>query len=308
MKILVTGGGGFIGSCVCSHMIEKGYEVHTIDNLSTGYKENIPQKVKFIQGDCSDAIITKKLDADYQAILHIAGQSSGEISFDSPEIDLKSNTLSTLNLLNFAKQIKCKKFIYASTMSVYGDVEDRKINEEDLTKPLSMYAVGKLASENYLKLFSNLNIEPVSLRLFNVYGPGQNLENLKQGMVSIFLAQAIKNNEIVVKGKPDRFRDLVYIDDVVNVFDYFLHDYQYKKFENFNICSGKKTEVGALLKKIIELLKKEITVKFTKGTPGDQFGIYGDNSKFMSLVKDFRFTDIDEGLKKFIDSVNNEEF
>ncbi len=127
-----------------------------IDNLSTGYLKNVNPNAIFIKGDCSDINIISKLDRfEFDAILHIAGQSSGEISFEDPIYDINSNTVSTLLLIQYAVKTKCRRFIYASTMSVYGQ-QGEKIcfSEEDQTNPLSFYAVGKLASENYLKIYA----------------------------------------------------------------------------------------------------------------------------------------------------------
>ena len=170
-------------------LLEDNNTVTTIDNLSSGFIDNIPDGVRFIKGDCYDKKSIDKLKNEkFDMIFHIAGQSSGEISFEDPEYDLKTNTLSTLMLLNYSVKTKCRNFIYASTMSVYGDHPNKKISEDDKAIPKSFYAIEKLASEQYLKLYSKYNIKISCLRLFNVYGPGQNMFNLKQGMISIFQA------------------------------------------------------------------------------------------------------------------------
>ena len=199
-NFLITGAAGFIGSALARKLV-KNNNVTTIDNLSTGFESNIPKGVNFINGDCSDIETINKLNNQkFDCIFHIAGQSSGEISFENPAYDLKTNTLSTLLLLNYAKKNKCKKFIYASTMSVYGDQKEEKANESMYCNPKSFYAVGKLASENYCKIYSSKNLNITCLRLFNVYGPGQNMKNLKQGMVSIYLEQIFNKKELIVKG------------------------------------------------------------------------------------------------------------
>jgi UDP-glucose 4-epimerase len=303
MKYLVTGNAGFIGSAVATALINKNHIVYGIDNLSTGFNKNINKKVKFIKGDFSDDKIIKKLNGlKFDAVLHIGGQSSGEISYENPEYDLQTNTLSTLKLLQLCLKNKCKKFIYASSMSVYGQSGNKeKFSEDDELNPRSFYAISKLASEKYLKLFSNqFGINYVSLRYFNVYGPGQNLENMKQGMVSIYLRQFLddKIDKVVVKGDIKRFRDLIYIDDVVNITIQSLIN---NKFNNqiINVGTGKKITVA----KILELIKKEIgykKIEISKGTPGDQFGIYANNKKLKSLYRGSLLS-FDEGLKKMID-------
>jgi UDP-glucose 4-epimerase len=157
MKILLTGGAGFIGSVIARKLIDQGHTLTIIDNLSSGINTNIPNEAEFIHGDIASLTTIKKLNNKfYDAILHIAGQSSGEISFEDPINDLNSNTVSTLRLLNYAVSSGCKRFIYASTMSVYGEKKGKEqFSEDDVVCPKSFYAVGKLASENYLKIYKN---------------------------------------------------------------------------------------------------------------------------------------------------------
>jgi len=177
---LVTGAAGFIGSAVARALVDAGNNVVTVDNLSTGNKDNIPDYVTFFEGDCQDKkIIDKLLVYKFDAIFHIAGQSSGEISFDNPVYDLQTNTQSTLLLLQFALKMGCKNFIYASTMSVYGEQPDGQVAESAILMPKSFYGIGKLASENYLRIYGQYGIKTTALRLFNVYGPGQNMGNLR---------------------------------------------------------------------------------------------------------------------------------
>ncbi len=299
-KYLVTGAAGFIGSAIAASLLNDGHQVWTIDNLSTGFRKNLPKGIKFIEGDCqSPAGITHLKKTRFDAILHIAGQSSGEASFDDPIYDLRTNTESTLRLIQYGLANGCARFIYASSMSVYGEVPDRPIAEDFPCTPLSFYGVGKLASENYMRIYQSKGLKPTSLRYFNVYGPNQNMANLRQGMVSIYLAQFIKNDEVIVKGSKDRFRDLSYIDDVVD-FTVNIIDDERAFGGIYNFGTGRRTTVGELLEKITCLggLKKKIV--FSSGTPGDQKGIYAD----MSLVeKTFGFRpkyDLEEGLTKMI--------
>ena len=298
---LVTGIAGFVGSKLAERLLEDGHKVVGIDNLSTGFVDAVPEGAIFIKGDCQDKKLIDRLYIyKFDAIFHIAGQSSGEISFDDPVYDLQTNTQSTLQLLKLCRDTGCKKFIYASSMSVYGDVDDVAINENHPTSPKSFYGVGKLASEHYLRIYSNYGIAATALRLFNVYGPGQNMDNLKQGMVSIFLAQALRNKSIHIKGSADRYRDFVYIDDVV---DAFLKSRTHTKtgtFGIYNICSSQKTTVGELVQLIQSNFKEDIPARFEGSTPGDQFGIYGDGSLAKKLLHFNIRTKFEEGIKKFI--------
>lgn len=299
--ILVTGAAGFIGSAITKSLNTAGYKTITIDDLSTGYRENVPEDTIFIEGNCGDKIVIGKLDKyKISAIVHFAGQSSGEISFKNPLEDQKSNTTSTLLLLKYAKDKGIKKMIYASSMSVYGDHLRLPVNEDSVTLPKSFYAVGKLASEHYLKLFACEDLQTVALRLFNVYGPGQNLANLNQGMLSIYLAQALRDQKIVVKGSLDRFRDLIYVDDVVNAVKIFLNQKWQKHFSVYNVSNGYPVMVSEMLDAIQIGLNQELPIQEVSGTPGDQHGIFGSS---YSLQREFNWkpqVKHQEGIDKMI--------
>jgi UDP-glucose 4-epimerase len=278
---LVTGVAGFIGSKVSSHLLKNGHNVVGIDNLSTGYIEMIPSGVEFIEGGCHEKKIIAELEGRYfDAILHIAGQSGGEMSYEDPVYDLQSNTQSTLLLLELSRKIGCKKFIYASTVSVYGDLlNPNDIVEQNDLFPKSFYGVGKLASENYLRIYADqFNLNTIALRLFNTYGPGQNLKNFKQGIASIYLAQAITNKHIHIKGSGDRYRDMVYIDDVVEAFCKSIESNVYG-YNVYNVCTSVKTKVKSLVNEIMTNLPYSVTSEYSGSTPGDTHGYTGNNDK-----------------------------
>jgi UDP-glucose 4-epimerase len=299
-RYLVTGAAGFIGSAIANRLVGEGHEVVTVDNMSTGHDKNVPEGVLFVKGDCADASVYEKIPQErYDAIFHIAGQSSGEISFDDPIYDVKTNTESTLLLLKFALKNGCKRFIYAGTMSVYGVQPDRPVTENDPCTPESFYGVGKMASEHYMRIYQNYGIESTSLRLFNVYGPGQNLENLKQGMVSIFLAQVLKENKIHVKGSADRFRDFIYIDDVVEAFVRCLvKQDSYSKV--INVGTGIKTRVSQLVEQLVSNFDLEILVTYEGQTSGDIHGICSDISKMDEILGTWKKTELRAGVEKFV--------
>ena len=299
-KILITGVAGFIGSKIAKKFISEGFEIIGVDDLSSGKIENIPKGLDFIKKDLSDSSILKFLPNEVDLILHLAGQSSGEISFDNPVNDLKKNTLSTLNLIKYGIKNKAEKFLNASSMSVYGNVPDKPIPENFNKVPISCYGVGKLASENYLEIFKN-QLAFINFRMFNVYGPGQDMDNLRQGMVSIFLSQALKENKIHVKGSLDRFRDFIYIDDVVDIW----YEFALNKTENISLNLG--TGIKTSLNELINLFKNNFSdlKYYSKGnTPGDQKGIYPDIGKLKSLTEKNKFIKLNEGLKMFIESIN----
>ena len=299
-SVLITGVGGFIGAAVATRLRDKGWSVTGVDDLSNGYVSNVPREIEFHQLDLADAGALARIRRVYDAILHIAGQSSGEISFDNPVADINKNTVSLLNIIDLSKTCPPEKIIYASSMSVYGEVPDEPIREDHPTVPLSCYGVGKLASEQYLNVYSK-DIDAVALRMFNVYGPGQDLANLRQGMVSIYIAQALKNKHIEIKGSLNRFRDFVFIDDVVTAWEAVISK-KLEGFNVFNIASGRRTSVEELVRKIQSLISG-VTTQEISGTLGDQPGIYADISAAEAVLDYKAKTDLDKGIETFISSV-----
>ena len=302
MKVLITGVAGFIGSHVATRFLTEGYNVIGVDDLSSGKIENVPSGVEFIKSNLADKASVEKLPSGCSLILHLAGQSSGEISFDDPILDLQKNTVSTLNLIQYGIRNNSTRIVYASSMSVYGEVENKPISEVHHPKPLSCYGVGKLSSEGYLKVFQN-QLPFVALRMFNVYGPGQDLTNFRQGMVSIYLAQAINSGKIEVKGNLSRYRDFIFIEDVVET---WFRSATYKSAENqiFNVGTGLKTTIGELL----EIICKSVQGAdfFVQGsTPGDQNGIFADNSKLKNILGINNFKQLDEGISVFNEWANH---
>lgn len=301
-KILITGVAGFIGSHVALRFMHEGYQVVGVDDLSNGRIENVPDGIIFIQGDLAQKSTIAKIPCDCQKILHLAGQSSGEISFDDPVVDLQKNIVSTLNLIRFGIDNRVERMVYASSMSVYGAVENEPIHEDHECGPLSCYGVGKLAAEGYLRIYSK-SLPFVVLRMFNVYGPGQDMSNLRQGMASIYLAQALNSGRIEVKGGIDRFRDFIFIDDVVKTW-FRAATYPSAIGKTINVGTGERTSVGALLQQICQLVPG--SEYFVRGaTPGDQNGIFADTTSLRECLDMDSFITTDVGLKKFVEWARN---
>lgn len=303
MNYLVTGAAGFIGAALAKKLVDEGHHVVTIDNLSTGFEKNIPNGVEFIKGDTfSHEIIDCLNKYRFDAIFHLAGQSGGVISWENPVYDMNSNITATLMLLQYAYRTSCRVFVYASSMSVYGDENPCPVREDDLIKPKSFYAVGKMASENYMRVFSEeYGIKCTALRLNNVYGPGQNMENLKQGMVSIFLAQAIKNRHIDVFGDRKRYRDFVYIDDVVDAFVLAGEGKENELYNTYNVATSKKTTCEELISLMCSYLDFDVSVKYEGRTLGDQFGIYCSYEKINNVLGFTPKVSLENGLRRMIE-------
>ena len=296
--VVVTGVAGFIGSRVAARMAAEGFEVVGVDDLSSGKQSNVPSSIDFIQGNLADTQTISKLPKSAELVLHLAGQSSGEMSFDDPVADLEKNTISTLNLIRYGIAVNASKLVYASSMSVYGNVPDAPISEDEHVAPLSCYGVGKLAAEKYLNVFCK-QLPSVSLRMFNVYGPGQDMTNLRQGMVSIYLAQALRSKHIVVKGSLDRFRDFIYIDDVVDAW-FRVATLEDIGSNTINIATGARTTVA----QVLEAVQSHVagtTVEVADSTPGDQNGIYADTTRMRSLLGMSDLVKLADGIKRFSD-------
>jgi UDP-glucose 4-epimerase len=188
---------------------------------------------------------------------------------------------------------------------VYGAVDDAPVAETRVCRPLSCYGVGKYASEGYLRVYQS-KLPLVILRMFNVYGPGQDMRNLRQGMVSIFLAQALATGKIEVKGSVDRFRDMIYIDDVVEAW-YRAATRVQAMGRTFNVATGVKTTVGSLLEKICAIVPgASFYVQGT--TPGDQSGVFADVSGLGDALDLRSFTSLDVGLLKFVEWAKYADF
>ena len=303
MNIIITGGSGFLGSKLAEKFLQKKHSVTVLDFKKTNYsfRKKILKKTNFLKADITSLNSLKKLKITPGSILlHCAGQPSAALSFKDPEEDLKKNILGMMNIIKFAKLKRIKKIIFASTFNVYKEnFSLPKLNEKSNCDPKSLLSVSKLSAENYLKTYaSHLGIKWNILRMFNVYGPGQDPNNPTLGMISIFLTMAKKNPKIIVKGSLKRFRDFIYIDDVVQAWYKLAID---KKNDNqiYNLGSGNKITLKKLFVLISHTIKKKIIVKENKGTPGDFLGCYADISK---IKKDLKFSpkiSLKNGLKIF---------
>jgi len=280
MKIFVTGIAGFIGSSLAKHLLTLGHYVKGIDNYSTGNPKNLDKSIECKDGDIRDSNILKELLNDYDIIIHLAAQTSGEKSFEIPEYDIETNIIGSLNIYEFSKICNAKLIINMSSMSVYGNVTKNKIISEDyITNPISVYGNTKLTAENILGLLSKRdNIPLINLRLFNAFGPGQNLDEMKQGMISIYLSYLLKYDEITVKGSLKRVRDFIYIDDIISSIVSIINS---DKFETntFNISTGTLTSVADVIKILKSISGIDKPIVQYDNIPGDIFGFGGSYKK-----------------------------
>jgi UDP-glucose 4-epimerase len=217
MNILVTGGAGFIGSHIVDKYLELGHNVTIIDNLSTGKKENINQKAKFIEMDIKDESISKVFaEGNFDVLSHQAAQMDVRVSVNDPKFDALNNIIGSLNLYENCKNYGVKKITFASSGgTVYGEQSEFPCSEDHPTNPVSPYGIGKLTNEYYLYYYKQVyGIDYVALRYGNVFGPRQN-PNGEAGVIAIFANKLINGDQPTINGDGLITRDYIYISDVV---------------------------------------------------------------------------------------------
>lgn len=270
MKILITGGAGFVGSHLVDALIEKKYKAVVIDNLSTGKKENINPGAKFYKADISSPEIHqifKKEKPD--TVFHFAAQVDVVKSVKNPLKDANINILGSLNLIgNFLKGgllNRRKKFIFASSVGVYGEPRNLPVDELHLLNPIVPYSITKLAVEKYLNFFQNQGLEFVSLRYSNIYGPRQ-LTSGEGGVIAIFIDRILRNKKIIIFGNGRQTRDFLYIDDAV---DAAILAMEKKQYGAYNIGTNREITVNNALRLITKILDEEANISLKPFRQGE---------------------------------------
>lgn len=279
--VLVTGGAGFIGSCLARRLLAEGHAVVVVDNLFSGTRDNVPAGAEWVEGDISRPETIAALPRrPFDAICHLAAQSSGAVSMEQPVYDMQTNAVSTVLLARWGKECGVKQFIYASSMAIYGNPAVLPATEATAAEPVSYYGVSKLTSEHVMRLAARAGMATTSLRMFNVYGPGQNLANLRQGMASIYLAYMLKGEVVPVTGSLERFRDFVYVDDVIDGWMEVLRR-GVTASPAYNLGSETPTTVRKLLAELKAAcgLPADYPIREMAAPVGDQFGLYADSSR-----------------------------
>ncbi len=263
---VVTGAAGFIGNMLAQDLAREDRSLCLIDDFSSGKNLSVDNRLQVNYCDIRKASdLDQVLPDEIDVVYHCAAQSSGEISFDDPWDDLTRHVHATFYLLAAAKQRSAERFVYTSSMAVYGEPLKLPIKETSPTNPKSFYGAGKLAAESYVRLFQSLGLPTVIVRPFSVYGASQDLGNLRQGMVSIFMSQLLRSGRISVKGSLERFRDFIHIDDVVRAFGTVL-DSSVQGFgchgDVFEIGTETATEVRTVLLLIKQLSQSTTNIEF----------------------------------------------
>ena len=299
VKVLVTGGAGFIGSHVVDKLLEKGHEVTILDNLSSGKKENVNPKAKLIVGDITKDLDTTLGNQEFDFIFHLAAQVSVKESIKHPMKDAEINILGTLNVLEYSLKNNVKKIIFSSSAAVYSNEAKLPVNEESELNPISPYGIAKLTIERYLETTkSTSDLDFVCLRYSNVYGRRQNPEG-EAGVISIFINSILRNQKIGINGSGNQTRDFVFVEDIAesNIAAMNLSGI-------YNVSNNSETSIISLVEKIENILNKKAEKEFRPEPKGELKRSRLDNSR---IVKEgwFPKVDFDSGLKKTIEYFKN---
>jgi len=301
MKILVTGGAGFIASQIADAFVNEGHEVYILDNLSTGFEKNINKKAHFIESDISSPSILEIFSKEkFDVVNHHAAQIDVRKSVNDPIFDANTNILGTINLLQACIKTGVKKFMFASTGgAVYGEQEYFPADEKHPTNPVSPYGITKLTIEKYLFFYKNeYGLNHTILRYANVYGPRQNPFG-EAGVVAIFANKLIKNENPIINGEGKQTRDYVFVEDVVKANVITLST---NTSNIFNVGTGIETSVNELFTMLNSIAGGKATEKHGPAPKGEQLRSVITSD---TLFKEFKWkpsVKIEEGLKKTFES------
>lgn len=297
MKILVTGGAGFIGSHTIDLLIEKGHEIVIIDNLSTGLKENINSKAIFYYEDLTnfekiEEILKKE---NPEVIYHFAAQINVRESVENPLKDAQENIINSLNLLELARKYNIKHFIFSSSGGVmYGDAIEIPIKENTKENPTSPYGCAKLAVEKYLNFYNKThNLKFTILRYGNVYGPRQNPKS-EAGVIAVFFNKMFLGQNPIIWGGIQT-RDFIYVGDVAQANLAVLND---KESKVYNLGTEIETDIIAIFTKINKYFKNKFNPEYTKMKKGEQKRSCLSYEKIKNSLNWVPQTKLDEGLDK----------
>jgi len=305
-KILVAGGAGFIGSHIVDRLLEKEVKVTVLDNLYTGRLENVEhhknnKNFRFVQGDVRNIKTVMCAVKGVDAVFNEAAVVSVGRSMEDPLLANEVNVTGTLNLLKASIDLGVRRFIQASSASIYGDTETLPVHEGLPPKPISPYAVSELAAENYAQVFCRAyGLETVCLRYFNVYGPRQTYSPYS-GVITIFVNQLLQSQRPTIFGDGKQTRDFVYVEDVVNA-NMLALTRREATGEVFNIASGKATTINKLVESLQEIVdKKKLKPVHREPRPGDIRHNYASIEKARKILGYKPMFSTKKGLTKLVE-------
>jgi len=297
MNFLITGAAGFLGSALANHLAQQGHQVRGLDDLSTGDPQVLSPDVHFTRGDVSDRPKLWTLLQDVDVVYHLAARVSVPESILYPRDYNAVNVGGTVALMEAMRDVGVRRVVLSSSGAVYGDLRDSSLAESLIPNPRSPYAVSKLAAEYYVRTIGNLwNIETVSLRIFNAYGPGQHLPPSHPPVVPHYLRQALRGGTLIAHGDGGQTRDYIYVDDVVSAM-VAASTAPNINGQIINVGSGVETPIKDLIRQVLEVTNSKANVVYNSQTSGGVSHMKAD----LNLAKEkLRFTPsikLEDGLK-----------
>lgn len=303
MKALVTGGAGFIGSAVARALVAQGDGVRVLDNLATGQRDRVPPGSEFVEGDLRDPDALRRCCRGVEVIFHHAAIRSVPRSVDDPLLSNDANVTGTLNLLVAAEEAGVRRVVYASSSSVYGDSEGA-INREDMApSPRSPYAVSKLAGEYYCRVWTHLKgLSTVSLRYFNVFGPGQPAESKYAAVFPAFISALVAGRKPEIHWDGEQSRDFSFIDDVVHA-NLLASSADGGVVDGavINIGGGRPHTVNEVFESVSKTLGAAVEPRRTPRRPGDVRSTRADIDRAQALLGWRPETDWDDAVRATVE-------
>jgi len=315
-SFLVTGGAGFIGSNIVKYLVQHhAGKIRIVDNLSNGYKYNIEEflhlpNVEFIEADLADFTVCKKVVQDIDFISHQAALGSVPRSIENPIATHNSNVNAFINLMVAAKEAGVKRFVYASSSSVYGDSKTLPKVEDKIGNALSPYAVSKRVDELYAEVFYKIyNLPTIGLRYFNIYGPNQSPEGPYAAAIPLFMKALLRNQSPIIFGDGLQTRDFTYVENAVQAnIKAMLCDNTAAYGQIFNIACGERTSILDMFNILKKYTGANVEPIFKEERKGDVRDSLADISKAQKLLGYQPKVFFDEGLKNTLQWFKNSRY
>lgn len=290
-KVVVTGGAGFIGSHLADALLTKGYEVHVVDNLENGKREDVPKGATFYELDVLNTEKLLPIVTDAYAVFHLAALPRVPFSYDHPVESHRANIDGTFSVLMASRDGKARRVVYAGSSSSYGDQDTLPFTEDMTARPMSLYSFQKLVGEEYARLFSsNYGLETVSLRFFSVYGPRMRPDGGYALALPKFLQCVKEGKACPVTGDGEQTRDFTYVRDTVDALMRAMDATTVGKGEVVNIAAGRNISMNAL----VDLLGG--TKEYIPKRPADAQDTFGSNKKAKELLEWTPQISLEEGV------------
>ena len=305
MKVVITGGAGFIGSHIAEYWVENNADVHIIDNFRSGFRKNIiSEKIRFTEGSIEDKqlVFDSLENADY--VFNLAALVSVPESIDKPEECISINVNGLINLLEASKKHKIKKLVHTSSAAIYGDDPELPKTTKLRPNPKSPYGITKLDGEYYCNLYKeSFGVNTTSLRYFNVYGERQDPKSQYAAAVPIFISKALKNEEITIFGDGNQTRDFVYVKDIVKANVMAAERLDIKGV--FNVANGSYITIKQLAENIVKVTGSKSEIIYKPERAGDikhSYASIEETKEVLGFKPDFS---LEQGLTRTIEYFKN---